>query len=312
MSEKPRLPVIAGPTASGKTACCVAFAHLIQGEVVSADSMQIYSGMEILSAAPTEEEMGGICHHMIGIFAPSKKCTAAEYRDRANAEIAEIFSRGKLPILCGGSGLYIDAVTRPMRFSEKSDEKMHAEFLEMAEKPGGKRELHAILEEVDPASAARLHENDVRRVIRAIEIYRLTGKTQTEHAREDAQREGNYKEMLFALDWPREALYERISRRVDAMLRNGLIDEVRALIQKYPDSPTSAQAIGYKEIAAALEGRSSMEQAVENVKQASRNYAKRQMTWLRRDSRTIWIPAENKTTEALAQEILRRWNESVC
>ena len=309
MSEKPRLPVITGPTASGKTACCIAFAHLIGGEVVSADSMQVYRGMEILSAAPTQEETDGIPHYMLGVYSPAEKCTAAEYRDRANAVIAEIFSRGRQPILCGGTGLYIDAVTRPMRFSEKSDEALHAALLETAEKPGGKRQLHAMLEEIDPESAARLHENDVRRVARAIEIYRLTGKTQTQHALEDAQREGDYREMLFALDWPREVLYERISRRVDKMIGNGLVEEVKTLMRQYPDSPTAIQAIGYKEIAAALEGRISMSQAIEEVKQATRNYAKRQMTWLRRDKRTVWISAENQTPEALAREILRLWSD---
>ena len=305
--EKPFLPVITGPTASGKTACAVEFCLLANGEVVSADSMQVYRGMEILSAMPTKSEMRGVPHHMLGVFSPNERCTAAEYRDRANRAIAEILQRSKQPLLCGGTGLYIDAVTRPMRFSEKSDETMHAELLALADEPGGRTRLHEMLEKIDPESAARLHENDVRRVARAIEIYRLTGKTQTEQSREDAQREGDYCETIFALEWTREALYERISRRVDEMLERGLINEVRALVRENGDSPTAVQAIGYKEIAAALEGRTSINQAIADVKQATRNYAKRQMTWLRRDARTIWIPAEGRSASEIAKEIYEKW-----
>lgn len=305
--EKPFLPVITGPTASGKTACAVEFCLLANGEVVSADSMQVYRGMEILSATPTKSEMRGVPHHMLGVFSSNERCTAAEYRDRANRAIAEILQRSKQPLLCGGTGLYIDAVTRPMRFSEKSDETMHAELLALADEPGGRTRLHEMLEKIDPESAARLHENDVRRVTRAIEIYRLTGKTQTEQSREDAQREGDYCETIFALEWNREALYERISRRVDEMLERGLINEVRALMRENGDSPTAVQAIGYKEIAAALEGRTSINQAIADVKQATRNYAKRQMTWLRRDARTIWIPAEGRPASEIAKEIYEKW-----
>ncbi len=307
MTKKPLLPVITGPTASGKTACAVAFAQLVNGEVVSADSMQVYHGMEILSATPSKREMQGVPHHMMGVFSTNERCSAAEYRNRANAAIGDIFGRGKQPILCGGTGLYIDAITRPMRFSEKSDEKMHSELLSMADEPGGKTKLHEMLAQIDPQSAARLHENDVRRVVRAIEIYRLTGKTQTEQSREDAQREGDYSESIFALDWPRDVLYERISRRVDEMLAQGLIEEVQTLMRQNGESPTAVQAIGYKEIAAALEGRVSMNQAIEDVKQATRNYAKRQITWLRRDSRTIWISAQEKSPDALAKEIAEKW-----
>ena len=304
--SKPKLIVVAGPTASGKTACAVELCLRIGGEVVSADSMQIYRGMDVLSAMPTAAEMRGVKHHMLGVADPSEKYSAATYRDRANEVIADILARGKRVVVCGGTGLYIDALTRPLSFSERSDEKLHDELLRMADEPGGRTRLHHMLEEIDPDSAMRLHENDVRRVARAIEIYRLTGVTQTEQARIDAQREGDYDEQIFALDWPREALYERISRRVDAMLAAGLIDEVRRLKRDSARYPTAAQAIGYKEIAAALDGRMDMDEAVERVKQATRNYAKRQLTWLRRDGRTQWIPAENRTPEEIAGEIRKR------
>ena len=304
--SKPKLIVVAGPTASGKTACAVELCLRIGGEVVSADSMQIYRGMDVLSAMPTAAEMRGVKHHMLGVADPSEKYSAATYRDRANEVIADILVRGKRVVVCGGTGLYVDALTRPLSFSERSDEKLHDELLRMADEPGGRTRLHRMLEEIDPASAMRLHENDVRRVARAIEIYRLTGVTQTEQARLDAQREGDYDEQVFALEWPREMLYERISRRVDAMLAAGLIDEVRRLKRNSARYPTAAQAIGYKEIAAALDGRMDMDEAVERVKQATRNYAKRQLTWLRRDGRTQWISAENRTPAEIAEEIRER------
>ena len=304
--SKPKLIVVAGPTASGKTACAVELCLRIGGEVVSADSMQIYRGMDVLSAMPTAAEMRGVKHHMLGVADPSEKYSAATYRDRANEVIADILARGERVVVCGGTGLYIDALTRPLSFSERSDEKLHDELLRMADEPGGRTRLHRMLEEIDPDSAMRLHENDVRRVARAIEIYRLTGVTQTEQARLDAQREGDYDEQVFALEWPREMLYERISRRVDAMLAAGLIDEVRRLKRDSARYPTAAQAIGYKEIAAALDGRMDMDEAVERVKQATRNYAKRQLTWLRRDGRTQWISAENRTPAEIAEEIRER------
>ena len=306
MGDKPRLIVVAGPTASGKTACAVELCRMIDGEVVSADSMQIYRGMDVLSALPCEAEMRGVPHHMLGIADPSEKFSAAMYRDRAKEIIAEILSRGKRAVVCGGTGLYINALTRPLSFSERSDEKLHDALMALADEPGGRRKLHAMLSEVDPDSAARLHENDVRRVVRAIEIFRLTGRTQTEQARLDAQREGDYNETIFALDWPRDALYARIDQRVDRMIEAGLIDEVRRLMQDAQRYPTAAQAIGYKEIAAALMGRTSMEEAVDKVKQATRNFAKRQLTWFRRDPRTIWIPGEGRTAEEIAREMCTR------
>ncbi len=298
--SKPLLPVIAGPTASGKTAVAVALCRRIGGEVISADSMQIYSGMDVLSAMPTAEEMGGVRHHMMGCISPREKYTADAYREAAKACIADVIARGRMPVLCGGTGLYIDAVTRPMSFSERSDEALHARLLAMADEPGGRRRLHERLRQIDPESAARLHENDVRRVSRAIEIYELTGVTQTEHTRLDRQRQGDYREVIFALDWPREALYARIDARVDAMLEAGLVDEVRALMADEQSHPTAMQAIGYKEIAAALRGEMSMDKAVYLTRKATRSLAKRQLTWFRHDARVIWLEAEGESADALA------------
>ena len=304
--EKMILPVVAGPTASGKTACAVALCRLIGGEVISADSMQIYAGMEILSAAPTRAEMAGIAHHMIGCVDPASGYSADAYREDAKACIADIASRGKVPVLCGGTGLYINAVTRPMSFSsQRSDEAMHEQLMKMGETPEGKRKLHDMLRQIDPESAGRVHENDVRRVSRAIEIYKLTGMTLSEHSRLDMQREGDFREIIFAPDWPREALYRRIDARVDEMLKQGLVEEVRTLIASEQRHPTALQAIGYKEIAAALRGEITMEHAVWLTKKASRNLAKRQLTWFRRDPRVIWLEAEAESAETLAAQMQR-------
>lgn len=304
--EKMILPVVAGPTASGKTACAVALCRLIGGEVISADSMQIYAGMEILSAAPTQAEMAGIVHHMIGCVDPASGYSADAYREDAKACIADIASRGKVPVLCGGTGLYINAVTRPMSFSsQRSDEAMHEQLMKMGETPEGKRKLHDMLRQIDPESAGRVHENDVRRVSRAIEIYKLTGMTLSEHSRLDKQREGDFREIIFAPDWPREALYRRIDARVDEMLKQGLVEEVRTLMASEQRHPTALQAIGYKEIAAALRGEITMEHAVCLTKKASRNLAKRQLTWFRRDPRVIWLEAEAESAETLAAQMQR-------
>ncbi len=303
--DKPFLPVIAGPTASGKTGCAIALCRLIDGEVVSADSMQIYSGMGILSAMPAGAEMRGVRHHLLGCVDPCSAYSADAYRSDAKACIYDILSRGRQPVLCGGTGLYIDAVTRPMSFSrQRSDPEMHRQLLELAEQPGGRRRLHDALRQVDPDSADRLHENDVRRVARAIEIYRLTGITQSEHTRLDRTGEGDFREIIFALDWPRDALYSRIDARVEAMLAAGLVDEVRALAADEQRHPTAIQAIGYKEIAAALRGEMPLEKAVYLMKKATRNLAKRQLTWFRRDERVIWLEAEGETADSLARRML--------
>ena len=307
--NKEKLIVIAGPTASGKTAAAVELCKLIGGEVVSADSMQIYRGMDVLSAKPTLAEMDGVPHHMLGIADPKEKFSAAKYRDMAKEVISDIIARGNMPIICGGTGLYINAVTRPMDFSEKCDEALRKELLAMGDMPGGREKLHAMLREIDPEAAEKLHPNDVRRVTRAIEVFKLTGVTQTEQARIDAQREGDYDESFFALSWPRDILYDRINRRVDIMLENGLIEEVRQLRRDEENHPTALQAIGYKEIAAALEGRMSMEDAVILVKQLSRNYAKKQMTWFQRDDRCIWIEAQDKAAKQIAVEMIRYLEE---
>ena len=303
MVQKPTLLIVAGPTASGKTACAVELALRLGGEVVSADSMQVYRGMDILTAMPTREEMRGVRHHMLAVADPREKFSAAAYREAAMKCIEGIRARGGTPILCGGTGLYIDALTRPMGFGERGSDEIRAELGEIAQKPGGREALHAMLRAVDPESGARLHPNDVRRVMRAIEIHRLTGRTQTEQALHDARRDGPFDERLFVLDRPRDELYRRIDLRVDKMLEAGLVGEVRRLMADEDGYSTARQAIGYKEIAAALRGECTMEAAVGTLKQVTRNYAKRQMTWFRRDARARRIPASGRTASDIADEI---------
>lgn len=302
--SKPYLVVIGGATASGKTAAAVELCRAIDGEVISCDSMQIYRGMDIGTAKPTIEERQGIAHHMIDIIDPCEGYSASRFKEEAAACIRDILARGKQPVLCGGTGLYIDALTRPMAFSLPSDAAVRDELVELSQQENGRSRLHALLEEIDPESASRLHKNDVRRVVRAIEIYRLTGRTMTEHMAADQQREGDYRLSFFALDWPRETLYARIDRRVDQMMQKGLAEEVARLLKGGLSADSTAmQALGYKEIAAALQDRCDMSEAVEEIKLGSRHYAKRQLTWLRRDGRVHFIDAQNKTVYDIVEQM---------
>lgn len=302
--QKPYLVVIGGATASGKTAAAVQLCRAINGEVISCDSMQIYRGMDIGTAKPTIEERQGVAHHMIDIIDPLESYSASRFKEEAAACIEDILSRGKQPVLCGGTGLYIDALTRPLAFSLPSDAAVRDELIALSQEEDGRNRLHALLETIDPESAVRLHKNDVRRVVRAIEIYRLTGRTMTEHMADDQQREGDYALSFFALDWPREALYERIDRRVDQMMQRGLAGEVEHLLHSGLNADSTAmQALGYKEIAAALQDRCEMSEAVEEIKLGSRHYAKRQLTWLRRDGRVHFIDASGKTVYEIVEQM---------
>ncbi len=310
MKNKPRLIVIGGPTASGKTAAAVRLCQKIGGEVVSSDSMQIYRGMDIGTAKPFPDEMGGIVHHLMSIADPGEKYSAAAYRELAVQAINSIYASGRQPVVCGGTGLYIDALTKPMSFADHTgNEALRAELTTLSETMVGKLKLHNMLREIDPESADRLHINDVRRVIRAIEVYRMTGRTITEQAKLDSQREGDFDVIMFALSWPREVLYDRINRRVDEMMRLGLVDEVKRLLNNgLTKGSTAMQALGYKEIVQALDGEISMEDAVDAIKQGSRHYAKRQLTWFRRDERVHWIEAPGKSLDQIVDEMIKEIN----
>lgn len=309
--RKPFLPIITGATATGKSACAVELCRLIDGEVVSADSMQIYKNMDILTAAVTENEMRGIKHHLIRVVEPTENFSVSKYRERAVQAIYDIIQRGKQPVICGGTGLYIDSIIKPMRFASDTDQKLRDELNRITEDESGRDRLHAYLEEIDPETAKRLHKNDIRRVIRAIEVYKTTGITLSESNRKDSAAESEFDYMIFALEIDRDELYARINRRVDGMVKNGLIDEVKRLKEQSGSHPMAFQAIGYKEISLAVDGIITYTEAIERVKQATRNYAKRQITYIKRDKNVIWIDALRRDSSDLAKDIYNTIKEKL-
>ncbi len=306
MTEKQPLLVVAGPTASGKTALSVRLAKELDGEVVSADSMQMYRKMDIGTAKPSVEEMGGIPHHLISVLDPGETFSVADYAAMARPLILEIGARGKLPILTGGTGLYLDAIVKHIQFSPMpSDEGLRRELRELARREGAGA-LFAILRDCDPEIAATLHENNLGRVIRAIEVYRLTGVPISEHNRRSRAVPPPYRVCYLGLTCrDRQNLYRRIDRRVDRMLEAGLVEEARELFRGTV-SLTAAQAIGYKELKSCLEGKESLAEAAERIKKESRNYAKRQLTWFRREKSIRWLETDTfPDGDALFREALR-------
>ena len=289
---KPDCLVICGPTASGKTALAVALAQVLNGEVVSADSMQVYRGMDIGTAKPTKEEMQGVPHHMLDVADPRENYSVSRYVTDAIPVMDDILSRGKLPIVAGGTGLYIDNLMAGRQFAPFEARTAGVrEQLQQRARAEGLEPLRQQLAQVDPEAAARLHPNDEKRIIRALEVYLTTGKTITQHNRESQAIPPRYHPLTIGLDFAeRPHLWQRIDRRVDEMMEQGLEGEVRGLLASgIPPTCTAMQAIGYKEIAAALaEGRSVAEGAQE-VKLRSRQYAKRQLTWFRRSPHTHWV-----------------------
>lgn len=281
--EATRVLAVVGPTASGKSALAVALAREFDGEIISCDSMQIYRGMDIGTATPTPEEMAGIPHHLLNFVSPRQDYSAADYAADAQKAVQEITTRGKLPIFCGGTGLYLDgAVSGRHRESFPALPAYRAELTELAEKEGGTA-LYAMLSQVDPLSAQDIHPNNVKRVIRALEIYRATGIPKSEWDARSRLLPPVLNPFLIGLAFSdRALLYDRIDRRVDAMMRAGLEEEARHLWENRPLSACAMQAIGYKELFAFFEGECDRDTAVNGIKQASRNYAKRQMTWLSR------------------------------
>ncbi len=277
------LPVIAGPTASGKTALSIRLAQHMNGEIVSADSMQVYDGLHIGTARPLADEQQGVPHHLMGFLPLSHAFSVAEYCELAHKTIADIVSRGRMPILCGGTGLYIQAVTENLSFSQENreDRSLREELQKRAEAEGGQALLDE-LSAVDPETAARLHPHDTGRIIRALELYAVTGRTMSEQNALSRQEESPYKVKMIVLDVrDRDFLYDCINRRVDMMLDEGLIAEAAEILCS-PYAPTAMQAIGYKELRPFVDGQISLSQAVENLKQGTRRYAKRQLSWFRR------------------------------
>ena len=292
----PRIVCVVGPTACGKTTLGVLLAKRYGGEVVSADSMQIYRGMTIGTAAPTAEEMDGVPHHMIAVADPAELWSAARYAQVAIPIVDDILKRGKLPILVGGTGLWLDAVVQGREFASGQAGGAVRRELEAQLAAEGMEALLQELRRVDPESAARLHPADTKRILRALEVYRETGETITAHDKRTRSLPPRYDAVWLGLRFAdREDMRALIDRRVDAMVRSGLEEEVRALLQSgLPPSATAWQAIGYKEFLGVLEGTATMEQAVAEVKLRSRQYAKRQLTWLRRNPAIHWMEWEKE------------------
>ena len=292
----PRIVCVVGPTACGKTTLGVLLAKRYGGEVVSADSMQIYRGMTIGTAAPTAEEMDGVPHHMIAVADPAEQWSAARYAQAAIPIVDDILKRGKLPILVGGTGLWLDAVVQGREFAPGQAGGAVRRELEAQLAAEGMEALLQELRRVDPESAARLHPADTKRILRALEVYRETGETITAHDERTRSLPPRYDAVWLGLRFAdREDMRALIDRRGDAMVRSGLEEEVRALLQSgLPPSATAWQAIGYKEFLGVLEGTATMEQAVAEVKLRSRQYAKRQLTWLRRNPAIHWMEWEKE------------------
>lgn len=291
MMNTPKIAVVTGPTATGKTRLSVELARELGGEIVSADSMQIYRGMDIGTAKVTSAEMQGIPHHMIDIASPFEPYSVSQYVKDASACIDDIIARGKLPIVAGGTNLYIDSLIAGLDFADNEQDNALRDVLGREYDAIGGEKMLDKLRKVDPDRAEKLHSSDKRRIVRAIEVYRLTGKTITQHDLETKMRPKMYDAARIALCFEdRQQLYDRIDARVDEMVRAGLFDEVKRLLdENLSPECTAMQAIGYKEPAAYFAGKMSREEAIELIKLASRRYAKRQLTWLRRDESLFWI-----------------------
>lgn len=298
MKNKIKLFAVVGPTASGKTDLSLRLAKALDGEIISCDSMQIYKDMNIGTAKPDMQERNGIPHHLFDVAEPEEEFSCASYKELAEKAIMDIVSRGKTPIFCGGTGLYLDSVLRGGEMSPSIPEGIR-EALE--KKPP--EELWDELVRIDPASASLTHKNNVKRVVRALEIYYGTGKTKTEWDELSKSVEPPYDAVIFGLDFKdREKLYSRINLRVDMMLKSGLENEVRALAPRL--GKTSSQAIGYKEILSYINGTTSYDEAVELLKKNTRNYAKRQLTWFRRNSEIVWSYPDGEDRDQIFENIV--------
>lgn len=289
-NNKPPLVVLTGPTAVGKTRLSLALAKAVGGEIVSADSMQVYRHMDIGSAKIKQEEMQGIPHHMIDILNPWEAFNVVLFKECCEECIKGIYERGHIPVVTGGTGFYIQALLRDVDFTEEQEDKAYRESLEKLAAERGTEYLHAMLKEADPAAAEEIHANNVKRTIRALEFHHLTGNRISDHNRRERQKESAYHSWYFVLNDERDRLYARIEQRVDEMLEQGLVDEVRRLRDMgCRRGMVSMQGLGYKEIMAWLEGELTYEEAVEILKRDTRHFAKRQLTWFRREKDVIWV-----------------------
>ena len=291
--EKEKVIVICGPTASGKTALSIELAKKINGEIVSCDSMQIYKEMNIGTAKPTKEEMQGIKHYMIDIISPDERYSVADYKKQAKEAIKEILSKGKVPIVVGGTGLYVDSLIYEIDYPEIEFDEKYREELDQEVEERGLEALYEKAKEIDEEAIKKISPNDKKRILRILEIYHATGKNKTEQEKESRKTPVEFDYKVFALNMDREKLYDRINKRVDIMIENGLIEEVENIYKKYNKFPTAMQGLGYKEVVQYLEKRLTKEEMIEKIKQETRKFAKRQLTWFRKNKETIWLNAED-------------------
>lgn len=311
-TEKKPLIILTGPTAVGKTKASIGLAKAIGGEIISADSMQVYRHMDIGSAKITKEEMADVPHYLIDILEPEEEFHVVRFQQMAKAAMTDIYSRGKIPIIVGGTGFYIQALLYDIDFTENEGDSVYREKLEALVKEKGAAYLHGQLAMVDPKSAEEIHANNIKRVIRALEFYHQTGQKISEHNERERQKESPYQFCYFVLNDRRECLYERIDQRVDQMIRNGLVQEVQTLKERgCTKQMVSMQGLGYKEIFSYLEGDCSLEEAVYIIKRDTRHFAKRQLTWFKRERDVIWVRKDelNYDDEKLLQSLLESIKE---
>lgn len=290
---KPTVYVIGGPTASGKSNLAVELAKRINGEIISADSMQIYKDMNIGTAKITPEEMQGINHYLIDFVSPDERYSVSSFKKDAEKAIEAILAKGKVPIIVGGTGLYIDSLILGIEFQDEKIDTEYRESLNKIAEEQGLQKLYNMAQAIDPVAMKKISENDKKRIIRVLEIYHKTGKTKTEQELESRKSEIKYNYKVFAITMDRQVLYEKIEKRVDKMIEQGLIDEVQGILNKYQKFPTAMQGLGYKEVVEYLENKTTKEEMVEKVKKETRHYAKRQLTWFRKNKNIIWLNGEN-------------------
>lgn len=311
--KKKPLIILTGPTGVGKTELSIQLAKEINGEIISADSIQVYRHMDIGSAKIRPEEMQGIKHYLIDIINPDEEFNIFQFKKYAKEAMDEIYAKGKIPILVGGTGFYIQSILYDIEFSEEEDsDKSIREKYEKIEQEKGADYLHSLLREVDPESADAIHMNNVKRVIRALEYFEHTGEKISEHNKREAAKESPYQFLYFVLNRERSVLYDRIDKRVDIMMEQGLVDEVKKLLKMgYTRELVSMQGLGYKEIAAYLEGEYSYEEAVEIIKRDTRHFAKRQLTWFRREKEVTFLQYEDykNDIDLMCQAMLEKIKE---
>ena len=294
--DKPKVIVICGPTASGKTSLSISLAKKINGEIVSCDSMQIYKEMDIGSAKPTVEEMQEIKHYLVYFVSPEKRYSVSEYKEDASKAIEEIINKGKTPIIVGGTGLYLNSLIYNIQYNEMEVDLNYRRELEKEAEEYGLEVLYNRAKEIDPEAMEKVSANDKKRITRVLEIYNATGRNKTELEKK-SRKEVPYNYLIFGINMERSILYDRINKRVDIMLEQGLIEEVKNLINKYSNMPTAMQGLGYKEVKEFLDGNISKEEMIEKIKMETRRYAKRQITWFKRIENIIWLDGLNKTEE---------------